>query len=264
MGAYESGQSLLAGVLAKLPESQRAQAKVIFEAAEAKESVTLLGDSALARSDYSRQMDDLKTKEDATAARLAELESWFGVNKSALDDYVQIKPKYDALNGQKPPIADPAKPAPVYDPEDTRRIAREQVEESGLDYVKISAWMAAKSVEHLHKFGEPPDVMLLVQNPKLGKPVAGQPGRVFTLEDAYNEKYNEKIVARNTELENKRIDAEVQRRMAEERSKNGGHPFPLRSEASVLDGLTDTKAGPASHTLDTAVAEFERLQAGRG
>lgn len=266
MGAYESGQSLLAGVLAKLPESARAQAKAIFEAAEAKDAVTLIGDSGLARSDYSKNMDDLKLKEDATAARLAELESWYGVNKNALDEYVQIKPKYDTLAaGSGTPNPNPPTPKPplAYDPEDARRIAAEVVDGAGRDYINISAWMAAKSVDHLHKFGEPPDVMALVQNPKLGKPVAGQPGRVFSLEDAYNEKYHEQVAAKTKEVHDKQIETEVQKRLAEERSKHPGHPFPLRSEASVLDVLKDTNNNPSSYTVDSAVAEYDRLQSQR-
>ena len=60
MGAFESGQSFIAGVLAKLPAEQQAQAKAIFDAAEAKDAVALIGDGALARSDYSRHMDELR------------------------------------------------------------------------------------------------------------------------------------------------------------------------------------------------------------
>src|SRR5262252_8094600 len=85
MGAFETGQTFLAGVLAKLPAEQQAQAKAIFEAAEAKDAVTLLGDGALARSDYSRSMDQLREKEQALNEYYEKLNGWYGENKAALD-----------------------------------------------------------------------------------------------------------------------------------------------------------------------------------
>ena len=63
MGAFEDGSSFLAGVLAKVPEDLRAQVKAAFERPEAKDAVTLLGDGVLARSDYSKHMDQLRAQE---------------------------------------------------------------------------------------------------------------------------------------------------------------------------------------------------------
>src|SRR5262245_39744481 len=85
MGAFESGQSFVAGVLAKLPAELQTQAKAIFDKAEAKEAVTLIGDGALARSDYSRSMDTLREKEGALNEYYARLNHWYGDNKSALE-----------------------------------------------------------------------------------------------------------------------------------------------------------------------------------
>lgn len=268
MGAYESGQAFIAGVLAKLPTEQQAQARKIFEDAAAKEAVTVIGDSTLARSDYSRQMDELKQKEEAMATRAQALEEWFGVNKPALEEYVRIKPEYDgwkAGGGNPTPNPNPLtpKPAAAYDPEESRKIAMQVVDDAGRDYINIAAWMAAKSVAHLHTFGEPLPAIELVNNPKLGKPVAGQPGRVFSLEDAYTEKYHDKLAAKAKEVDDKRIDTEVQRRLGEERAKHGNLPYPLRTEASVLDLVNDTNNKPNTYTVDTAVAEYERLAAQR-
>src|SRR5262245_7537543 len=104
MGAFESGQSLIAGVLAKLPPEQQAQAKAIFDAAEAKEAVTMIGDQALARSDYSRSMDQLREKEGALTEYYARLNTWYDENKTLLDG---------ARNPSPSPTSDPAPtPAP--------------------------------------------------------------------------------------------------------------------------------------------------------
>lgn len=262
MGAFESGQEFLAGVLAKLPAELQAQAKALFEKPEAKDAVTLVGDGALARPDYSKAMNDLKTKETELAGKLENLNSWYTDNKAALEEYLVIKPEYDDLKakGAQPPPP-PPKPGEPPPPVDARKVAEEVLAEQGREYVNLTAWIAGKAVEHLHAFGEPLNVTELVSDPRLGKPVAGQPGRVVSLPDIYQSKFGDRIAAKQKETEDKRIADLVAKGMAEERAKNAGQPFPLRGDASpsVLDTLA-TKDGSAAHTIDTAVAEYDRLQ----
>ena len=266
MGAFESGQAFMAGVLAKLPAEQQAQARAIFEAAEAKDAVTLLGDGALARSDYSRSMDGLREKEQALTDYYTRLDGWYTDNKAALDAA--------AARGTGNP--DPARPQPDPAPApnagaggtitaaDIRAIADQAVNEAGRDYIAVTAFLATQGARHSHLFNEPLDMTELVANPKLGKPVYGQPGRVYSLQDAYLEKYGERIQGKHKEAEDKRINDEVEKRLGERlKTTQSGHPFPLRQEASPLDVL-GTKDGPAAHTLDTAVAEYERLVAAKG
>jgi sulfur transfer complex TusBCD TusB component (DsrH family) len=264
MGAFESGQAFIAGVLAKLPEEQRAQAKAIFDAAEAKDAVTLLGDGTLARADYSKSMDSLRDKEGALNEHYERLNNWYTVNKDALEEAKALKergpaPPADPLPpSDKPPIQSAALSA-----EDVRRLADEAVNSAGRDYIAVSAFIASQGLRHLHMFGEPLDALELVQNPKVGRPIAGQPGRIYSLQDAYLEKYGERIATRQKEAEDKRINDEVEKRLVERTKQQSTHPFPLRNESSPLDVL-QSKEGPAAHTLDSAVAEYERLQAARG
>lgn len=268
MGAFESGQAFLAGVLEKLPAELRAQAQEVFGKPEAKEAIVVVGDGALARPDYSRSMDDLKKREAELAAQRETLNGWFADNKAALEEYLAIKPEYDKLKAAPPPKpGDPPKePAKAVDPDEIRRLIDEEISKQGRDYIAVSAWIDAKMAQHQRLFGEaePFDPLTLVHNAKLGKPIAGQPGRVFTLQDAYDEQFGAKVAAKQKEQADAAIEKRVQDRLAEERSKHAGQPFPLRSESpSVLDVLT-SKEGPEAHTLDAAVAEFERLQAARG
>jgi hypothetical protein len=264
MGAFESGQDFLAGVIAKLPAELQAQAKELFGKPEAKDAVIIVGDGAMRQPDYSKNMNDLATQKTELQAKLDNLTNWYTENKAALEEYVAIKPEYDTLkakgNGNLPP--DPTKPNPPADP---RKLVEEVVGEQGRDFVQLSAWLAGKAVEHLHLFGEPLNVMELTADPRLGKPVAGQPGRVVSLPDIYAAKYGERVAAKAKEAEDKKFNDEVDKRLAAKEAARAGQPFPLRGDSSpsVLDVLA-TKEGSAAHTVDTAVAEYERLQGARG
>lgn len=264
MGAFESGQAFMAGVLAKLPLEQQAQARAIFEAAEAKDAVTLLGDGALARSDYSRSMDTLREKEAALTDYYTKLDGWYADNKAALDAAVAHgNGNPDPRRQPEPDLTNPG-PGGMITAADIRAIADQAVNDAGRDYIAVTAFLATQGARHSHLFNEPLDMTELVSNPKLGKPVYGQPGRVYSLQDAYLERYGERIQQKQKEAEDKRINDEVEKRLGERlKTTQSGHPFPLRQEASPLDVL-GTKEGPAAHTLDTAVAEYERLVAAKG
>jgi hypothetical protein len=260
MGAFESGNEFLAGVIAKLPVELQAQAKELFGKPEAKDAIILVGDGALARPDYSKAMNDLKTKETELTGKLDNLNTWYVENRAALEEYLVIKPEYDTLKATPPKPGDPPKP-----PADPRKLVEEVIGEQGREFVQLSAWLAGKAVEHLHQFGEPLNVMELTADPRLGKPITGQPGRVFSLPDVYTAKYGERVATKQKEVTEKAFNDEVEKRLVAERAKLAGQPFPLRGDPSpsVLDVLS-TKDGPAAHTLDTAVAEYERLQGARG
>jgi hypothetical protein len=262
MGAFESGQEFLVGVIAKLPAELQTQAKELFGKPEAKDAVIIVGDGALARPDYSKAMNDLKTKETELTQRLENLNGWFADNKAALDEYLVIKPEYDTLKAAPPPPPKPGDPPPA--PVDPRKVAEEVLAQQGPDYLAVAAWFTDKAQEHKDLFGERLNTSEILANPKLGKPIAGQPGRVFSLQDAYTEKFGERVATKQKEIEEKKFNDEVEKRLAVERGKLAGQPFPLRGDASpsVLDVLA-TKDGPAAHTVDTALAEYDRLQAAR-
>jgi hypothetical protein len=268
MGAFESGQSLMASVLAKLPESSRAQVEAAFQSAEARDAVTLIGDSALARSDYSKHMDgiraqteELKGKEQQLVSEFERLNSWYEVNKTALDDYKTLKATGNGGHPHPSPTPTPPKPDPAVD---IRKTVDDAIADAGRDYVNLNMFTIDQAMRHYQMFGEAPDMQALGSNPKLGKPIAGQPNRIFSLQDAYNERYGERVAQKQKDAEDARINAEVEKRLVEERKKLTGQPFPIRDASpSVLDILS-TKDGPAAHTIDSAVAEYERLQSARG
>lgn len=268
--ASDAGKAFLAGVLAKLPEHLRAGAQAAFDAAEAEAALEVVGTGALAQPEISRRMDELKKQGDDAAAKLAEAtqlyernQTWYDANKAALEEYPTLKAKVAKGGGADEDDLDEAGRKKV-PPPDPRTVALEVLQEQGRDYVQVSAWLAGKAVEHMQRFNEPLDTMAIVNNPKLGRPIAGQPGRVYSLNDAYTETYGERVTKFEKDRHDKGIEDEVQKRLTEERSKLSQQPFPLRGvEPSVLDILA-TKDGPAQHTVDSAVAEYDRLQAAKG
>ena len=287
MGAFEDGSSFLAGVLAKVPEDLRAQVKAAFERPEAKDAVVLLGDGVLARSDYSKHMDQLraqeqraKEQETALQAKLAEATSlyernqaWYEANAAALKEYPTLKAALasrrvngdgDGGDGGDDDRHRTAPPAPL-DKAGVEALLDSTLAERERGYVDVVAFLQDTALEHYARFGTKPDMRALVANPKLGKPIAGQPGRVFSLQDAYQEKYGEQVAAKQKEAEDKRIADLVEARLVEERKALAGQPFPLRGgpQPSVLD-VIETKEGSAAHTVDSAVALYEQLQAGKG
>ena len=262
MGAFESGSSFLTGALAKLSPEQQAQVKAVLDAPEARDLLITIGDGVLARSDYSKHMDDLKAKESDLQSKYDELTGWYEKNEAAVKEYVQIKPEYERLKGAGPTPTPSPTPTPTPTP-DFRTTAREVMTELGQDYLQVSAWLAAKTATHMSLFQEPLDAMALINHPKLGKPVPGQSGRVFSLNDVYQESFGERLAQKAKATEDARITQLVEARLVEERSKGGPSlPFPLRPDASVLDTLA-TKPDPSQYSVDAAVAEYARLTAAK-
>src|SRR5258706_4057973 len=115
MGAKESGQSFLAGVLAKLPEADRAAAQAIFEKPEAEQAIVLVGEGALARPDYSKAMDEVTKLKTELEDERNTLTTWFTDNQAALKDYLVIRPEYDKLKGNPPTPSPKPEPPPAFD-----------------------------------------------------------------------------------------------------------------------------------------------------
>lgn len=259
MGAYESGQSFLAGVLAKLPAEQQAQAKAIFESAEARGAIETIGDGTLARADYSRQSDGLKTKQQEMDDLIARNQSWYDANKAALDTYVQYQSQIDQLKaggtiGGKPPAA-----APGLDEAGARKIASEVVGAGAQDVIAIAAWTAQKTAEHYATFGEVLPTQELIAKTLQARAAGRQD---TTLDDTYRAEYGTRLKEKADAAHAKQIEDEVQKRLAEERAKHPVNlPFPVRTEASPLDTLG--QADRSGFTADAAAAEYLRLQQAR-
>lgn len=257
--ASDAGKSFMAGVLSKLPEAVRGQVQTIFESADANAALEVIGTGALAQPEINRQLDDLRTKQKELDDIRAANQTWYANNKAALEEYVKIKPEYDKLAaGGEPP-----EPKPGMSPEEVNRAIAASHQERDRYIAGALALSMDLAAKHMYMFKEPLNTTELLSNPKLGTVVNGQ---TFGLMDAYNEKHGERVTKHVADEEAARIqklvDEQVKVKMAA-LPQNQQHPFPLRDPSpSPLDALTAERK-PADFTIDSAVAEYERLQAAR-
>lgn len=262
--ASEAGKAFLDGVLAKLPEDQRATAKGLFDANEG--ALEVLGSGALGQAEINRQFTDL-TKQKETLeqqrteliAKQGELTSWFEANQGALADYVAHKDAIDKLKAGGGVMGDD--------------------KGKGLTAEEVAAMMEARdrafagafalgtnlTANHLHMFNEPLDMQELMADPKVGTVIDRATGKVYGLQDAYNTKFGARVAERSKQIEDKRIKDLVDQGVAERMKalpQNQQQPYPLRDSGSPLDALTGERK-TSDYTVDSAVAEYNRLQNAR-
>lgn len=252
--ALDTGKSMAEGILAKLPENLRDGFRASLLAPEATDALTELGARALAQSDYSKKMDEMKEKEEALTADYERLNTWYGTAEAKLKAYDTILPEYTALKGGKPP-ADPPKP-PVAAAGMTREELDKALAERDQSYASVLALTTTLTARHLQMFAEAPDMQQVI---------ATATQKRLPLQEAYNSLYGERITAKHKEAEDARIQKIVDEKVAEARKGfTADQPFPLRHQSpSVLDVL-DTPDGAKKHTVETAVSAYESLAAARG
>lgn len=261
--ASDSGRSFLDGVLAKLPEDQRATVRAAIEANEG--ALEVLGSGALGQAEINRQFTELTKQRETLESQRTELvaqgeklTSWYDANKGALDDYLAHKEVIEKLKTGNGGTV---------------------IENKGLTAEEVAAMMEARdrafagafalgtnlSAAHLHMFNEPLNMQELMADPKVGTVIDRASGKVYGLQDAYNAKYGEKVAERHKAIEDKRIkdlvDQGVQERL-KALPQNQQAPYPLRDSGSPLDALTADRK-PSDYSVDSAVAEYNRLQQAR-
>lgn len=258
--ASDAGKAFLAGVLAKLPQEQRAQAEAIFTAAGTEAALEVIGTGTLGQSEINRQFDELKTQRESLTAKTSELTDWYEQNKSALEEYLVIKPEYEKVKGNNP---DPLKPAANTGL--TKEEIAQDLERRDRAFAGALALATDLSSKHFAMFTEPLSTSELLADPKLGRPVEGDPNRVYGLQDAYNTKHGARVTEKQTAAEAARIQKLVDDGVAAKLKAMPQHqPFPLRDASpSPLDALTNPERKTTDYSVDTAVAEYERLSSTR-
>ncbi len=259
--AIDAGKSLADLILAKLPENLRDSVKTAFAAPEATDALTLLGDSALARADYSRKMDEIKAKEDTLTEDYTKLNDWFATKKADLEDYAKLKATPN-------PPKDPTKPDPPVPPEFdvSKFVSKDEFGKTMTEQQMVAAnYLALQNVltlKHYDDFHEVLDTRELLADKNLGKQLPD--GRIYGLVDAYQTKYAEKLSARDKTAEETKINKLVDEKLAERMKSMPNQPFPIRGGASPLDLLEAGKTiEPGQFSAEAAAAEYQRLTEAR-
>lgn len=257
--ASDAGKSFMAGVLAKLPEAARGQVETIFASADAAGALEVIGTGALAQPEINRQLDDLRKKSTELDDLRDRNVTWFTENKAALDEYLKIKPEFDTLKAGGVIVEKPTSSGP------TKEEIAQALDQRDRSFAGALALSMDLSAKHMHMFAEPLNTTELFSDPKIGK-VDAATGQYYGLQDAYNAKHGarvqEKLTANEAARIQKLVDEQVAQRM-KGLPQNQQHPFPLRDPSpSPLDALTAERK-PADFTVDSAVAEYERLNAAR-
>ena len=263
--ASEAGKAFMAGVLAKLPESVRGQAEALFTSADAESALEVIGTGALAQPEINRKLDELRTAQNNLDQMQREADAvyqqqtdWWAKNQPKVEEFDRLKPEYDRLKAGKPSMTLDTKVV-----EDLRKEFGESLSRLQTEGANVMAFMTTLGVKHFREFGTEPDLQSLLTDKQLGKPMPD--GRTYGLVHAYEAKYGEQIKARATKAEDDRIGKLVEERLAERMKTITSQPFPLRNQApSALDILETTTDSPDKHTVDSATALYEQLQAARG
>jgi hypothetical protein len=255
--ATDSAKEFLAGVFAKLPAEKRAQVEEVLLSADAEAALTIVGEGVLGRAENTRIAQELQQKEQTVNTFKQELDQWYAANEPKLKEFDQIKPEFDRLKA-----GDTIRVKPNGEGSMNEKQVQDLIAAATADAVPAMALMTELSVDHFQKFGEKVDMRAMLADPKLGKPQSN--GSIYGLVDAYQTKYGEKLTAKATEAENARVEKIVSERLQAKLAANPQIPYPVRPGGSPLDLIEEGKDPASLHTVDTATAEYERLQASRG
>lgn len=257
-----AGSQFLADVLAKLPAEQQAQAKALFEDAGAAAALEVIGQGVLRQSDYSRQANELKTKETELETWHQSLTGWYEGKQAELAELPTLREKVKGLGTPDPTDPTHRQPAaPVVDP--AKYVSKEDFDKTLADTergaVGFFSQLNALSLKHYQQFGEILDTDQLLQDKRIVQ---------LGLQGVYAEVHKEQLDQKAAEAAKKAEDAI----RADERAKTLAaaaatqHPYPVRgNEPSTLDVLEAARSGsaPVHKSVDDMAAEYARLGAGR-
>lgn len=243
----EAAKAFMAGVLAKVPEGQRAAVQAAIEASP--EALALIGDGVIRQEDYSRNMNDLAAAKKKNEDYYVELSTW----------HTGVKTELETLRAAKPaPVADPNKPAPDGNKADiTKADVDAMLDTFGRDAAGFVAATNTLSMAHFQKFGEVLDLRPLLEDKRI---------KELGLNGVYNEVYKEQLAAKAaaaTAAETARLRAEIETNVRRELA-NQQIPGAISPQtgASPLDAIGKAP-DPAINIVDAAATEYNRLAAAR-
>lgn len=245
----QAGKSVLETVLGKLPQDKADAARAIWNDPAAAPALEELGNAALRRADHSRALDEVKQSEARLRDHQAKLDAWWTQNEAAAKLGAAALDKGWTPEGGSPTT--PEVPADVLRKKEFEQ-ALNLREEGQLAFYLESNRLRD---QHLATFGEALNLRELVTDPRVGQ---------LGLDGVYQARFKERLDEKATTDRTKLIEAEVQKRLGEERRRGADRPIvPVNGQApSPLDALAPISDGKPGLVQD-AVAEYEALVAAR-
>lgn len=254
--AKTAGSTFLAEVLAKLPAELQAKAKEAFEDAAAASALEVIGQGVLRQSDYSRQANELQTKETELETWRGQLNEWFTGRKADLEELETLR----KTRGTQPPADPNLKPAvPAVDT--SKFISKEDFDKTLADTergaVGFFSALNKLSIAHFQQFGEVLDTDTLLQDKRL--PTLG-------LDAVYKLVHKDQLDAKAAEAAAKAEQAIREDERKKLQAAQVHHPYPVRgnepSTLSMLEAAATDK--PVPRSIDDMAAEYARLAGTRG
>jgi|SRR5688572_13055417 len=258
----DAGKTFLAGVLAKLPVEVRGNVEALMADPT---FVTTIGEGTLAQQEFSRLTNELattrtelETQTAALAEREAGLESWhgelntwYGANKQLVEEANAAR----KANGGKPPVAAPAGgPAGNGNPPAsglTEEQLEQRISQERAGFLGFQRDQNLLMRQHFTLFGEVLDIEPLLTHKQVGE---------LGLQGVYQLVNKERLDKARTEAQaahDKKVADEAVAAYATKQAQMPYMPPTGVGSGSPLDAL---KVGTPDALVDTAVAEYNRLQ----
>lgn len=261
----------------------------VLEGATSKsEFVDYVGESALMRSDYSRQLDALQADYQSKTTELQdyqrELANWRGLTEKEVS---QIKAEANQLKAERqrlvavaqsyglseedlgtpvapfttnPNLQDPTKRSDPNEIDPTKFMSRTDFENEAVTYALLPGEIADITAEHVELFGKAPNKMRQIVERAIKEK--------RTVRDVYEDEY--KVADKRSELAESQKEAEIKRRVDEEltryRTENPDARIPLPSAqrsyvlANKIELPDDTNAASAQQdSVSSAVRHWQSL-----
>lgn len=249
--AVDAGRAFFQGLAQYLPDSARAELEAHIATDAGVTMLTALGEGTLARSDYSRAMDDLKAKSTALDVWAEDVKKWAVAQRGTTGD----------------PPADPARvPARRDDPAPTPgALSKQEVEQlvnaavtkREIPFAAFATDIAALVAEHTRDFpGEVLDGMALLNHPDVA---------TIGIRGAYRAVHAEKLKALvdgRAAADRAKLEAEIRKKVTEELA--AATPIPGVIAGEDTSPLAALGGDPKQFSVEAAAAHFRQLRAGSG
>lgn len=218
-----------------------------------------LGERIMAKDDYSRGQDELRTKEQANLAYKNSLDEWYQDKLGVITEGQEALKKLKTVEGQPGPSSQALASLEGYvKKEDAEKIVEARLKNSEEISLAILTQMGNLIGQHQHLYKEPLDTAELISFAR---------GKGLSLVDAYNEKYAEKAAARRADIEKaerEKLKADLRAELQKEMG-HGAYPIAADEPSTTLSalGFKRDAAAPSPYGVQAAVEEFHKMRQGK-